>query len=81
MRPVPVSVHVATTVLFINILAALLDAPGWIVIPLFLFGPGFVHWMVFQVLRDKEHGDAPRLGKGEHWGYQDRPDLKPRSGQ
>ena len=78
MRPVPIAVHVATLVLLVNMCAALLDAPGAIVLPLFLLGPVLVVWMVVQVLRDKEV-PTRELKAGAHWGYQDRPDLEPGS--
>ncbi len=36
-----------------------------------------VPWMAISVLRDTSAGAARALGEHE-WGYQDRPDIKPR---
>jgi threonine/homoserine/homoserine lactone efflux protein len=79
MRPLPIAVHVATSVLLVNMLVALLDGPGWLVALLFLAGPALVLWMVWQVLRDKSMPMA-ELEAQEEWGYQDRRDLRPVEG-
>ncbi len=76
MRPVPVSVHVASLVLLINMAIGLWGGPPWLIGGLFISGPALVIWMVWQVLND--HSVPMRDLEGdEQWGYQDKPDLRP----
>lgn len=42
---------------------------------IFALSPLLVIWMVISVLKDKSV-KVPDLEDYEHWGYQDRPDLK-----
>lgn len=76
MRPLPLSVHVATLVLLTNMAIGLLGGPPWLIGGLFISGPAFVIWMVWQVLQDKSV-PMRELHDEEEWGYQDRPDLRP----
>lgn len=76
MRPVPPSVHVTSLVLLTNMAIGLFGGPSWLIGVLFITGPALVLWMVWQVLHDQ---DVPmrNLEDDEHWGYQDKPDLRP----
>lgn len=77
MRSLPSSVHVVTSVLLLNMAVGLTGGPPWLIGSLLLSTPFLVIWMVVQVLKDggAQINDLPA---GDHWGYQDRPDLRPR---
>lgn len=76
MRPLPTSVHATTLVLLVNMAIGLFGGPAWLIGTLFITGPLLVLWMVWQVLND--HTVPMRDLEGdEHWGYQDKPDLRP----
>lgn len=76
VRPLPASVHVASLVLLINMAIGFLGGPAWLIGGLFITGPVLVLWMVWQVLHDQS---VPMrdLEEDEHWGYQDKPDMRP----
>jgi hypothetical protein len=76
MRPVPLSVHITTLVLLINMIIGLVGGPAWMIGTLFLTGPLLVLWMVWQVLHD-DTLPMRDLENGENWGYQDRRGLRP----
>lgn len=43
---------------------------------IFALSPLLLIWMVLSVLKDKSV-KVPDLEGDEHWGYQDRPDIRP----
>lgn len=77
MRTLPISVHVASAVLLLNMSVGLTGGPTWLIGTLLLSTPILVIWMVIQVLKD-DRGDMKDLPRGDQWGYRDRPDLRPR---
>ncbi len=76
MRKLPISVHIVTLALLVNVLLGLFDGPGGLVLTMFLAGPFLMVWMVLHVLKDRSV-PVRDLEEGEQWGYQDRPDLHP----
>lgn len=76
MRVLPSSVHVVTSVLLANMLAAALDLPMWVYFALFAAAPFLMLWLVWTVLQDRSV-PLKDLGEEQEWGYQDRADLDP----
>jgi hypothetical protein len=76
MRQIPTPVLIVTSLLLISTVLAGLGALPWLVQFISLLGPLLVLWMVLHVLKDTSV-EIRDLGEDEHWGYQDRPDLRP----
>ncbi len=76
MRSVPRSVLIVTAVLIASVVLAEFPAPLWLMQAVVLAGWCLVVWMVLDVLRDRS-AHVRQLEPDEHWGYQDRPDLRP----
>ncbi|MCB9171158.1 MAG: hypothetical protein H6597_01065 [Flavobacteriales bacterium] len=76
MRPLPIAVHVVTSVLLVNMAVSLFGAPDRLYLLLFMAAPFLMGWMVVQVLKDK-NVPMKDLERGAEWGYADREDLRP----
>jgi hypothetical protein len=76
MHGVPRSVLIVTALLLFNAGLAGAGGPHWLVAVIALAGPFLVLWMVVDVLKDTSVS-VRELDEDEHWGYQDRPDLRP----
>jgi hypothetical protein len=75
-HPFIVTIFATTYLLVYVLLLQLEDAPN-ISLLLFFFSPLVVIALAYSIIRYGTY-DGSELKDDEHWGYQDRPDKKPR---